>query len=97
MHNDLAPTFRKHMFKLCESGQAVVFPMSELTAQYLDEVGRIHSSVAHWVQKAPVHKNPPGRFCIDASNRLESFPLNSEAAKELLSESYGALKHPTIV
>ena len=97
MHKELAPTFRKHIFKLWETGQVMAFPMTELSSRCPEQVSHIHSSVAHWVKKTPVIRNPQGRFCFDASNRLEGTPLNSARAKVLLSDFYGALKHPTIV
>ena len=89
----LLPVYRKHAFKMHQSGKGLLFRLSDIPTAIL---GQMHTAnECHWVTKPGV---PAGRFIIDCSNvGPKEVPLNGGTAKEKGIARYQQVHLPSII
>ena len=89
----LLPVYRKHAFKMHQSGKGLLFRLSDIPPAIL---GQMHTAnECHWVTKPGV---PAGRFIIDCSNvGPMEVPLNGGTAKEKGIARYQQVHLPSII
>ena len=86
LYNRVAPAVNKMMFDLWKSDEIFILPTEEVRL-----LPGIHFSPMHWTTKHGKRQGRPLTDCSDGDP-----PLNSDAVRVLMRNTYGDIEHPNL-